>query len=131
MTPLEIAHEMFARIDQRDWAGVADLTADDYVIHEPAVLPFGGEWRGRDAMPRLYGHVMGYWDDPVIEREAIMGDERQFVAVLRFSMTSKLTGNRFTQTVAEVTRCADGKMLETRVHYFDAAEVAREAGPKR
>lgn len=131
MTPLDVAHAMFACIDAGDWKGLADLTSDDYVMHEPPELPFGGDWRGRDAMTRLFAHVMGYWNDPVIVREGILGDERQFVAILKMSMTSKLTGNRITQSLAEATRCVDGKMIETTIHYFNPAEVAREAGPRR
>jgi ketosteroid isomerase-like protein len=131
MTPLEIAHKMFALIDSGDWAGVAALAADDYVIHEPPVLPFGGAWRGRDALPRLFAHVMHYWDDPQIERVAITGSDAHFIALLRMTVTSKMTGRRFSQSLVEATRCANGKMVETHIHYFDPDEVAREAGPAR
>lgn len=131
LTPLELAQAMFARIDAGDWPGVAALMTEDYVIHEPPVLPYGGDWNGQDALSRLFAHVMGYWDDPVVERRGLMGDEQHFVALLSFTMTSKLTGRRFTQPIAEVTRCEGGKMVETWVHYFDADEAAREAGPRR
>lgn len=131
MTPLQLAEAMFAGIDAGDWSVVAELMTEDYVIHEPSVLPYGGDWKGRDALPRLFAHVMGYWDDPVVERRGVMGDEQHFVALLSFTMTSKLTGRRFTQPIAEVTRCVGGKMAETWVHYFDPDEAAREAGPKR
>ena len=53
-TPLELAHTMLACIDAGDWAGVMAITAPDYVVHEPPELPFGGSWRGQDALLRLF-----------------------------------------------------------------------------
>jgi hypothetical protein len=131
LTPLEVCHAMFARIEAGDWAGLAEITHEDYVIHEPPELPFGGDWRGRDALSRLYRHVWSYWDDVVVERLGIVSDETYFCLLLRMTMTSKLTGNRITQSMAEATRCAGGLMAENTIHYFSPAEVAREAGPPR
>jgi hypothetical protein len=131
MTPLEICDAMFARIAAGDWAGLSDLAHEDYVMHEPPELPFGGDWRGRDALARLYTHVWSYWDDVVVERLGVIGDENYFCLLLRMTMTSKLSGNRITQSMAEATRCVGGLMAETTIHYFSPAEVAREAGPAR
>jgi len=50
--------------------------------------------------------------------------------LLHFSMTSRASGERFSQHVTEVTRFnSDGKMTEMRIHYFDAGEVSRIDGP--
>lgn len=131
MTPLALAHAMHACTSAGDWAGLAELTHEDNVIHEPPELPFGGDWRGRDALLRLYTHVWSYWDDVVVERLGVVSDDTYFCLLLRMTMTSKLTGNRITQSMAESTRCVNGLMVETTVHYFSPAEVAREAGPPR
>lgn len=129
MTPLETSQAMYDCLHHGDWDGVEAFMAEDFVIHEPASLPYGGEWRGKDALKRLYAHVMGYWEDPDVEWDELIGGERFAAALLRFTMTSRATGERFHQTVSEVTRFDDqGKMAEMRVHYFDAAEVARQAG---
>ena len=50
------------------------------------------------------------------------------VALLHFTMTSKVTGRTFTQPVAEVSVIEAGLIREMRIHYFDTSEVAREAG---
>ena len=122
---------MLACIDAGDWAGIIDITHQDYVVHEPPELPFGGDWKGRDALIRLFPHVWSYWDDVVIDRLGIVSDENYFCLLLRMTMTSKITGNRISQSLAESTRCADGLMLEYTIHYHNPAEVAREAGPPR
>jgi len=126
MTPTEVTRAMYEHVARGEWAAVADFMTDDFVIHEPATLPYGGEWRGRDALQRLFNQVMGLWDDPVVEWIDLVGGDEHVVALLRFSMTVRATGKRIVQRVAEVTRFdADGKMAEMHIHYFDTGEMAR------
>lgn len=129
MTPLDASRAMYAHLQKGEWEAVESFMAEDFVIHEPPSLPYGGDWQGRDALRRLYAHVMGYWREPRVEWIDLLGSETHSVALLRFSMTSKEGGERFSQHVAEVTRFdAAGKMAEMRIHYFDAGLVALMAG---
>jgi hypothetical protein len=45
---------------------------------------------------------------------------------MNFTMTSKVTGD--TQKMAEVSTVENGLVTEMRIHYYDTAEVARQAG---
>ncbi|MBX9883778.1 MAG: nuclear transport factor 2 family protein [Novosphingobium sp.] len=130
-TPRELAETMLGCIDKGDWAGVMAITSPNYVVHEPPELPFGGDWKGQDALIRLFPHVWSYWDDVVVDRLGILTDENYFCLQLRMTMTSKLTGKRISTSLAETTRCVDGLMVEYTIHYHDCALVAREAGPPR
>lgn len=124
MTPLDASKAMYAEVARGNWEAVADYMADDFVIHEPASLPYGGEWRGRDALQRLYAHVMGYWDDPVVAWQELVGGEQHTVALLHFTVTARASGKRFDTHIAEVTRFDDaGKMASMRIHYFDTAAM--------
>lgn len=124
MTPLEASKAMYDAVHAGDWNAVADFMAEDFVIHEPASLPYGGEWRGRDALQRLYTHVMGYWDDPVVKWQELVGGEKYAVALLHFTVTAKSSGKRFETHIAEVTGFDDaGKMASMRIHYFDTADM--------
>jgi len=123
-----LIRSLYDRAHVGDWDGVETLLSDDLVIHEAASLPFGGEYRGRDALRRLYGIVMGYWDKPMVEIYKIVGDDTHVVALMNFTMTSKITGDTFTQKMAEVSTVEDGLVTEMRIHYYDTAEVARQAG---
>lgn len=111
-----------------DWDKAEALLSDDLVIYEAMSLPFGGEWCGKDAFRRLVEAVMSHWLDPEVIIDAIIGDEQYAVAIIRFTMTSKATGERFVEHVSEVSRISDGQIVEMRIHYFDTAEVARQAG---
>jgi len=123
-----LIRSLYDRAHVGDWDGVETLLSDDLVIHEAASLPFGGEYRGRGALRRLYGIVMGYWDRPTVEIYNIIGDDTHVVALMNFTMTSKITGDTFTQKMAEVSTVENGLVTEMRIHYYDTAEVARQAG---
>lgn len=127
MTPLEASKAMYDAVHAGDWDAVADFMAEDFVIYEPTSLPYGGEWRGRDALQRLYAHVMGYWDDPVVKWQELVGGEKYAVALLHFTVTAKSSGKRFETHIAEVTEFDDaGKMASMRIHYFDTADMVAQ-----
>ncbi|WP_422061872.1 nuclear transport factor 2 family protein [Sphingopyxis sp.] len=127
MTPLEASKAMYAAVARGEWGVVADFMADDLVIHEPASLPYGGEWRGRDALQKLYAHVMTFWEDPVVKWQELVGGEKYAVALLHFTVTAKSSGKRFETHIAEVTEFDDaGKMASMRIHYFDTADMVAQ-----
>ncbi len=126
-----LLRQVYDAAGRRDWAAVEALCSPDLVITEPPSLPFGGEYRGKDALLKLFTIVMDYWDNPQVTVDNVIGDDVDAAVLLTFTMTSKHTGNTFTQTVVETAKSKDGLVTEMRIHYFDTAEVAREAGPKR
>lgn len=128
-TPLEASRALYDHVRRGEWAAAEAFFTEDFVIHEPASLPYGGEWRGRDALQRLYRRVMELWIEPQVEWIDLIGGEAHTVALLRFAMTSPVTGRRMTQMVAEVTEFAEPLgdpplMRAMRIHYFDTAELA-------
>ena len=124
MTPLDASKAMYAEVARGNWDAVAGFMADDFVIYEPESLPYGGEWRGRDALQRLYAHVMGYWENPVVQWQELVGGETYAVALLHFTVTARASGKRFETHIAEVTKFdAAGKMESMRIHYFDTAAM--------
>jgi len=126
ITPTEATRIMYGHAASGEWDKVATFMAEDFVIHEPAGLPYGGEWRGPDALQRLFAHVMGFWQEPVVEWVDLVGNDKHVVALLRFSMTVPRTGERIVQRVAEVTRFdAESRMAEMHIHYFDTAAMAQ------
>ena len=128
MTAAEVLSNIYQRMGQGDWDGVHELLSDDFSVLEPESLPYGGVWEGKDALQRLYPAVMAHFDDPSsVIKEVIGGDEWSAV-IVDFTVTAKKTGKRFTQTVSEVGRVVDGKLVELQIHYFDTAALASEIG---
>lgn len=120
--------EIYACAGQQDWGGVAARVTDDFVLYEPQGVPFAGEYRGKDGFARAAAAVFGTWESFSTQTIEFIGGEDCAAHYLLFTMTSKKTGNSFSQTVCEVGKFEGDLLKELRIHYFDIAEVAREAG---
>ena len=126
-TPREMLSAVYAAAGARDWDTVESLIHPDFVLYEAECLPFGGEWRGKDALQRCAAAMYGTWADAKVDIHDITGGDSWAVTVLTLTMTSKRTGETFSQTVNEAGSFEDGLLKELRIHYFDAAEVAAKA----
>lgn len=126
--PATLLAEVYKHAGARDWDAAAALLHPDFTVYEAESLPFGGKWTGPDAFARVAEAVFGTWAEATTEIHEIVGGDEWAVVILTFTMTSKVTGNTFKQTVNEAGRFEDGKLKELRIHYFDAAEIARESG---
>lgn len=126
--PREMLAAVYAAAGARDWDRVESLVHPDFVLHEAEVLPFGGEWRGRDALQRCAAAMYGTWEEASVEIHDITGGDSWAVVVLTLTMRPKGDGNTFRQTVCEAGNFEDGLLKELRIHYFDAAEIAERAG---
>ena len=126
--PAQLLGEIYALAGAKDWDGVAERCHPDFAVHEGKSLPFGGVWQGRDALQRVAAAMYGTWEHASVDIHEIVGGEQWAVVVLTLTMTSKRTGRTFSQTVNEAGLFEGGLLKELRIHYFDAAEVAAEAG---
>ncbi|MGN6498119.1 MAG: nuclear transport factor 2 family protein [Tsuneonella sp.] len=126
--PAELLGEIYALAGARDWDAVAARCAEDFTVFEAPSVPFGGEWTGRDALQRVAAAMYATWESASVEIHEIAGGQEWAVTILTLTMTSKRTGRTFSQTINEAGRFEDGLLKELRIHYFDTAEIAREAG---
>ncbi|MEL7218743.1 MAG: nuclear transport factor 2 family protein [Pseudomonadota bacterium] len=118
---------VYAAAGARDWDTVESLLHPDFVLYEAECLPFGGEWRGKDALQRCAAAMYGTWAEAKVDIHDITGGDTWAVTVLTLTMTSKRTGETFSQTVNEAGTFEGRLLKELRIHYFDAAEVAAKA----
>lgn len=125
--PGALMSQIYKLAGARDWDGVEALMHPDVVIHEAASLPFAGEWRGKDALQRLSVAMYGTWEEASVEIHDVTSGAEWGVVILTLTMTSKKTGNTFSQTLCEAGRFSEGLLIEHRIHYFDAAQIASEA----
>ncbi len=130
-TPRELLSAVYAAAGARDWDKVESLLHPDFVLYEAECLPFGGEWRGKDALQRCAAAMYGTWAEAKVDIHDITGGDTHAVTVLTLTMTPKpkdgKPGETFSQTVNEMGVFEDGLLKELRIHYFDAAEVAAKA----
>lgn len=123
MRPVDDSRAMYDLLAQGDWDGVETFLAEDFVVFEPPSLPYGGEWRGRDALRRHYRHVMDFWDSPQVQWIDLIGGDDHTVAILRLTAKARSTGRLIDQKICEVTRFSESRMTEMHIHYFDTAAI--------
>lgn len=128
-SPRDMLAAVYAAAGAGDWSAVERLLHPDFVLHEAAGLPFGGEWRGKDALQRCAAAMFGTWAKATVDIHDITGGDTHAVVVLTLTMHPRDGSAPFSQTVCEAGTFADGLLKELRIHYFDAAEIAARAAP--
>ncbi len=126
MTPVETLQKLYSHVRVGEWAEAEEYLSNDFVAYEPDTLPFGGEWSGENVLKRLFGTVMGSFDDPKVEPIDMSGGDEWVYYALNLSVTSKTTGKRSTYRIIENGRVIDGKLTELHLHYFDTGLMSQE-----
>ncbi len=124
----------FRAVETRDREALYALYHPEVEFHEAPSLPYGGAYRGRDAL-RQRGEFTETWSstwDPLQPTEAersmdprvvaASGDE---VVVLWRQRAVAPTGERFDAPVLGLYEVRDGKFARAQMFHFDTAAVVR------
>ena len=133
MQLLERMFETEIRFLKSTAGNVAELASSfhqDVVIHEPASLPYAGDWRGLAGIGALFRAMSSVWSDVRVDQlEAARVGDTIFMTC-KLSLTSRATGVTILQPFAEVLRLKDNLLIDGTPFYFDAKElVAATEGP--
>jgi hypothetical protein len=85
-------------------------------MHEPQMLPFGGDYQGIAAFQRFYPQVRSYYDFATWELLGVYGDGDTVFATTRVAIAN--TGK--TMYIAEQFTFSGRKLIDVRVHICDA-----------
>ena len=116
--------------DDDDPTDAYGLFSEDFVLREPASLPYGGTFEGVGELtnafvPCFFGAWSGARSTLVEAYEATSGE---IVVELAFDARSAATDEPFETTILERYRFAeDGRVREIVPFYYDASEAARVA----
>ena len=95
------------------------MVSSDVVIHEPASIPYGGEFHGLegfDQFRRTFGATWKSWSDGPIWYAEHAG---KVVKLNVITAVSRATGRSYTTPLAEFFTFKDGKLAEIQVFYQD------------
>ncbi|TQC48650.1 hypothetical protein EEB14_13925 [Rhodococcus sp. WS4] len=93
--------------------------ADDVVLTEPAYLPYGGTYRGAEAVREVFGVIAGYLDMNSLTIDRLVADEDHVFAILDSNQIA--TGERIMLTELSILR--EGKVAEFRVFFHEAGSL--------
>jgi hypothetical protein len=85
-------------------------------MHEPGMLPFGGDYRGLDEFKKFYPKVRSYYDFATWELLGVYGDGDTVFATTRVRVANEPK----MMYIAEQFTFAGTKLVDVRVHVCDA-----------
>ena len=89
--------------------------ADDIEWNEPEGIPYGGQYRGPQAVAEnVFGPVTSDFDDFDVSPEEILADGDRVVVLLTVTGTANESGNKLSMPAAHVWTVRDGKIAEFR-----------------
>ena len=97
--------------------------ADDVVLHEAAVLPYGGDHVGVEAFFSSLQTASSIFDAEALKWEVLDAGEKAVLHML-VRLTSRRTGAVLETPVVEIFGFRDGKIVDDDVYYKDAGLVA-------
>jgi len=123
LEPMFAAEFGFMSSQPPDRSLLAAAFDPDVIVHEPATLPYSGDWRGLDGVAALITRMGEVWSEmEVRDLQAVRdGDLVHMACTLR--LVSRATTRQVTQPFAEVLVFKDGRLLNGRPFYSDTAEL--------
>jgi ketosteroid isomerase-like protein len=122
--PLGVVLEHFASFARDDEKAHAATYAQECVIEEPDVLPWGGVYRGRDGQRRLVERYDEAWNQvQVTPLEYTRAGELVYALVSLDGETA--SGSSVDMLTIECFRVGPDGIVEQRVFYWDTAALAR------
>lgn len=98
------------------------------VIHEPASLPYAGDWHGLAGVAELFRRMSEAWSDIRLGTMSALRDGNLVLMSSRIELVARSSGVEIRQPFAEALRFEDGRLIEGTPFYHDTAALASALG---
>jgi ketosteroid isomerase-like protein len=121
---LEVIKGAYAAFAEGDVPAVLGVFADDIEWHEAAGMPYGGVYRGGEAVVQnVFGPISQDVEGFALAPEEFMSAGDTVAAVVRYTGTGKATGKPLDLPVVHVWDIQDGKVVRFR-QFADTVKFA-------
>ncbi len=121
---IEFVKGLYAAFARGDVPAVLDGFADDIEWHEAGGLPYGGEYRGGEAvMENVFGPIGTDLEGFAVTPEEFVGSGDTVAAVVRYTGTGKVSGKTLDVPAVHVLDVRDGKVTRFR-QFIDTVKFA-------
>ena len=117
------AEAAYMASDQPDFAPVAATLDADCLLCEPASLPYGGEWRGRDGVERWLRMFRETWSSLEVRDSKLFGDGEIVFGQSHVYAKSRAAGRTADWPLLQSFRIRSGAVLELRPFHWDTAAI--------
>lgn len=124
LTPRQIVDQAYeALLKNGDVDGFLAHFDENSVLVEAPSLPYGGTFKGRDAIKAAIGGVFQYYSALTLSTEVITEGDGWVIAYGTFSATTARTGKTVTMPLAEVWKFNGDKVSLLHPVYSDTKAV--------
>jgi ketosteroid isomerase-like protein len=106
-----------------DVAVLASAFHPDVVVHEPASLPYSGDWKGFRGVGDLFRTMRQTWSDMRVDGMQAVRDGDTVFMTGTLRLTARANGATISQPFAEVLRFKDELVVEGTPFYYDTSEI--------
>jgi uncharacterized protein len=118
---LDVVGGVYEAVGRGDMAAVLGAMADDVEWHEAEGMPYGGVYRGGQAVAEnVFGPVMRDIPNFAVSPEEFLGSGETVAVVVRYTGTGQATGKQLDLPVVHVWDVRDGKIARFR-QFIDTA----------
>jgi len=121
---VEFVKGLYAAFGRGDVPAVLAGFADDIEWHEALGMPYGGVYRGGDAVVQnVFGPITTDVEGFAVTPEEFVGSGETIAAVVRYTGTGKVTGKTLDVPVVHLWEISDGKLTRFR-QFIDTVKFA-------
>jgi uncharacterized protein len=121
---IEFTKGLYAAFARGDVPAVLDGFADDIEWHEAEGMPYGGQYRGGEAvLQNVFGPIATDVDGFAVTPEEFVGSGDTVAAIVRYTGTGKVTGKTLDVPAVHVWEIHDGKLTRFR-QFIDTVKFA-------
>ena len=121
----------FMKSDTHDVQALAEAFHPDVVVHEPASLPYAGDWQGLEGVGALFHRMNEVWSAMSEEDLEALGSGDTVLMTCRLTLTARSNAVRITQPFAEVLRFRDNLLIDGTPFYHDTSAIMSAIGSVR
>jgi hypothetical protein len=104
-----------------DLDAFVSFMSEDFVLHEPPFLPYGGAYRTKQGMLEGFAKICEYLDVSGLEIDHMVADGEHVIGILR--APDRATGELV--LIAEESTLRDGKIVEMRVFFHEGRSLIK------
>ncbi len=118
-----LVERFFAAVLGGDVETLKEVVSPDCVVHEPAELPYGGEYKGVEGLLAMFGAIGRDYEFAVNGAATMDAGEGKVAVRIDATFTSRQSGRTTAFPIAELYTLAGGQIVDIDVFYKEPGAI--------
>lgn len=107
-----------------DFGPLAPFFAPDVVLHQAALLPYGGTWSGHEGIEAFFAAMSHTWASFTMLKQEFLAERSPLVVLTQVRARARATSRELEFPILQTITVEAGRISEVRPFYWDTAAVA-------